>query len=485
VLNLGRLTRLDYLYMSRTVLNADVLISLPKLKMHHWAGVTLSLKNLFGTLPGICYGWPKNELHWRGIPNSIVDINCTRGPNLAIVDGIVGMEGDGPLHGKARRGRDRRAAHGDRAGAHPDPGVRRGQAGRAAGGGGDSATRRADRGPGPAIRTAAADRARTIARPEAGGELGDWPMRIVSLLPSATEIVCALGLGDQLVGVTHECDHPDFVRALPKVTTTLIPTDATSGEIDALVRERLKTQRALYSLDLPALERLAPDLIVTQALCDVCAVAEAEVEAAACRLPGRPRVLNLEPTSLRDVFETLRLVGRAAGVEARAGDVVRALRDRVAAVAERSARVRRPRVLLLEWLDPPFSCGHWSPELVSLAGGEEVIGTAGTRSRTLGWSQVAAARPDAIVLACCGFSVERTLLDLPGVNARPEWREAPAVGEERVFVVDGSAYFSRPGPRLVDSLEILAHALHPHIHTLPAGLPPARRLTARELSAVR
>ncbi len=147
-------------------------------------------------------------------------------------------------------------------------------------------------------------------------------MRIVSLLPSATEIVCALGLGDQLVGVTHECDYPVSVRALPKVTTTLIPHDATSRAIDALVRERLKTQRALYSLDLPTLERLAPDLIVTQALCDVCAVAEAEVADAACRLPGRPQVVNLEPTTLDGVFDCLRVVGRAAGIEARAASVV-------------------------------------------------------------------------------------------------------------------------------------------------------------------
>jgi iron complex transport system substrate-binding protein len=306
-------------------------------------------------------------------------------------------------------------------------------------------------------------------------------MRIVSLLPSATEIVCALGLGDQLVGVTHECDHPEFVRPLPKVTTTLIPTDASSREIDALVRERLKTQRALYSLDLPTLERLDPELIVTQALCDVCAVAEAEVQAAACRLPGRPRVVNLEPTSLADVFETLKIVGRAAGVELGAAEVVRALRVRVEAVAERSARVRRPRVLLLEWLDPPFSCGHWSPELVALAGGDEVIGRAGERSRTLSWAEVAAADPEVVVIACCGFTVDRTMHDLPLVRARAEWRGLPALLHERVFVVDGSAYFSRPGPRLVDSLEILAHALHPNVHPLPAGLPPARRLTTSEL----
>ena len=307
-------------------------------------------------------------------------------------------------------------------------------------------------------------------------------MRIVSLLPSATEIVCELGLGDNLVGVTHECDYPHFVVDLPRVTRTLIPHDASSREIDTLVRERLTTQKALYTLDMPTLERLAPDLIVTQALCDVCAVAEAEVTAAACSLPGRPAVINLEPMSLQDVLDTLLAVGRAAGVSERAEEAVGALQRRVDAVAARSEAVTdRPRVVLLEWLDPPFSCGHWSPELVRMAGGEEVIGRAGYPSRTLDWQEVLDARPDAIFVACCGFSLERTLVDIPGLKSGPGWADLPAVRAGRVFVTDGNAYFSRPGPRLVDSLEILAHALHPDIHPLPPGLPAARRLTADEL----
>lgn len=309
-------------------------------------------------------------------------------------------------------------------------------------------------------------------------------MRIVSLLPSATEIVCELGLGDGLVGVTHECDYPVFVRDLPKVTRTLIPHDASSGDIDALVRERLKTQRALYTLDMPTLERLRPDLLVTQALCDVCAVAEAEVTAAACSLPGRPRVINLEPTSLEDVLDTLRAVGRAAGVPDRAESVISALRSRVEAVSRRSERVvARPRVVLLEWLDPPFSCGHWSPELVRLAGGDEVIGQAGWPSRTLTWGEVSNGSPDVLVIACCGFTLERTLDDLPRLTASPGWADLPAVRAGRVYVTDGNAYFSRPGPRLVDSLEILAHALHPDIHPLPRALSAARRLTPAELGA--
>jgi iron complex transport system substrate-binding protein len=299
-------------------------------------------------------------------------------------------------------------------------------------------------------------------------------MHIVSLLPSATEIVCALGLEDQLVGVTHECDYPPFVRELPKVTRTLIPHDATSAQIDAMVRERMRTQRALYTLDMPALERLRPELIVTQALCDVCAVAEEEVRAAACQLPGQPRILNLEPMTLTDVLESIRQVGAMTGTVERAEQVTEDLHARVAAVTTRTAHLRcRPRVTVLEWIDPPFSCGHWSPELVRLAGGVEGLGVEGKPSRTLRWNEIVAWQPDVLLIACCGFSVERTLLDLPLLRSYPGWEDLPCTRTDRVYVVDGSAYFSRPGPRLVDSLEILAHALHPEVHPVPPNSPAA------------
>lgn len=301
-------------------------------------------------------------------------------------------------------------------------------------------------------------------------------MKIVSLLPAATEIVCALGLDDQLVGVTHECDYPPLVRDLPKVTRTLIPRAATSGEIDRLVRERLSTRSALYSLDVELLQELEPDLIVTQALCDVCAVAEDEVNAAACSLGSAPRVLNLEPQTIREVFDSIRQVADVAGVAARGDQVIRELRERVDAVSQRSALLEvRPCVAFLEWLDPPFSCGHWTPELVRLAGGHEVLAREGERSRTLSWEEVVGSQPDVIVIACCGFDVERTLGDLLLLNAVPGWEDLPAVRAARVYVLDGSQYFSRPGPRLVDSLEILAHALHPDIHSLPDGRPIPRR----------
>ncbi len=301
-----------------------------------------------------------------------------------------------------------------------------------------------------------------------------WARRIVSLLPSATEIVCGLGLEDRLVGVTHECDFPASVRRLPKVTRTLIPADASSGDIDRLVRERLRTNRALYTLDLPVLEALRPDLIVTQALCDVCAVAEDEVRAAACMLPGGPQVINLEPQTLAEVLASMRQVATAAGVDRSGEDVITGLTTRVAAVVTRTAGLqRRPRVALLEWLEPPFSCGHWSPELVRWAGGIEGLGQEGRPSRTLRWDEVLAWQPEVVFIACCGFSVARTVCDLPLLRLVPGWQDVPAVRSGRVYVTDGSHYFSRPGPRLVDSLEILAHTLHPEVHPLPNGLPRA------------
>ena len=302
-------------------------------------------------------------------------------------------------------------------------------------------------------------------------------MRIVSLLPSATEMICALGLEDQLVGVTHECDFPAFVRGLPKVTNTLIPTDAPSPEIDRLVRQRLETTRALYTLNLPMLEQLRPDLIVTQALCDVCAVAEEEVQAAACSLPGSPRVINLEPQTLSQVFGAIRQVAAAAGVSPKGEEVVEGLAARVeGVVARRTALRSRPRVALLEWLDPPFSCGHWSPELVRLAGGVEGLGREGRPSRTLRWDEVIEWQPEVVFIACCGFDVARTMDDVPLLQRVPGWQDLLAVRLGQIYVTDGSHYFSRPGPRLVDSLEILAHTLDPIVHPLPAGLPAAVRL---------
>jgi iron complex transport system substrate-binding protein len=293
-------------------------------------------------------------------------------------------------------------------------------------------------------------------------------MRIVSLLPSATEIICELGLRDQLVGVTHECDYPRSVMSLPKVTKTLIPMDATSREIDALVRDKLGAQSALYSLDMETLERLAPDLIVTQALCDVCAVAEDEVKNAACLLPTGPRVVNLEPETLGEVLACIRQVARAVGDESLADPVIDRLQGRVDAVIARARRVRaRPRVALLEWLDPPFSTGHWNPELIRLASGVDGLGREGERSVTLRWDQVIEWQPEVVIISCCGFTAERALEETHVLRDVTGWSELPAVRDGRVYVTDGASYFSRPGPRLVDSLELLAHVIHPDVHPLP------------------
>jgi iron complex transport system substrate-binding protein len=307
--------------------------------------------------------------------------------------------------------------------------------------------------------------------------------RIVSLLPSATEIISALGLEERLVGVTHECDYPASVRTLPKVTHTLIPTDASSAEIDALVRDKLGAQSALYTLDMEMMERLRPDLIVTQALCDVCAVAESEVRAAACNLPGTPDVLNLEPETLDEVLQCIQQVGDVTGIPDRAREVVRALRARVDAVvmAVRPARTR-PRVALLEWLDPPFSTGHWNPELIRLAGGVDGLGREGQKSVRLEWEQVIAWAPDVVLISCCGFTAERTLEELPVLQRVSGWDNLPAVRDGRVYITDGASYFSRPGPRLVDSLELLAHLIHPTLFDLPAWVTAPLHLASLQVA---
>lgn len=234
----------------------------------------------------------------------------------------------------------------------------------------------------------------------------------------------------------------------------------------------------MYALDLPVLTALQPDLIVTQALCGVCAVAEDEVRAAACVLPGSPQVVNLEPRCLSEVLGSMTQVAMAAGAGRSAEEALARMTARVEAITTRTAGIQhRPRVALLEWLQPPFSCGHWNPELVRLAGGVEGLGQEGQPSRTLRWDEVLAWQPEVVFIACCGFSVERTLRDLPSLQFVPGWKDMPAVRSDEVYVTDGSHYFSRPGPRLVDSLEILAHTLHPGMHPLPIGLPRPVRVT--------
>ncbi len=289
--------------------------------------------------------------------------------------------------------------------------------------------------------------------------------RTVSMLPAATEIVGALGLTADLVAVSHECDHPAEVIALPRATRCEIHGKGlASKDVDAWVSARLRAGDSLYTLDEPLLRDLRPELILTQKLCDVCAPAFGSVRAFAETLPGPPRVVNLEPRRLEDVFANVALVAGAMGHPERAGPVVRGLRDRVRVVAEGAARAAgRPSVFLMEWADPVYCCGHWGPELVELAGGRDVLGQAGEDSVRVEWDAVRAADPEVIVLACCGHGVERALRDVPLLEARPGWASLRAVRSRRVYVCDGSAYFSRPGPRLADSLELLAEAIHPEL----------------------
>lgn len=301
-------------------------------------------------------------------------------------------------------------------------------------------------------------------------------MRVVSLLPAATEIVAALGLVDTLVGVSHECDHPAEVVTRPRVTQCAIHGNAlASGETDRWVRETLARTGTLYTLDEPLLRRLAPDVIITQRLCDVCAVGYDTVTAFAATLPGPPAVVNLEPLRLADVLDDVRRVGAALGVPERAEAVIAALEARIAAVRRDVAAAPRRRCVVLEWIDPPFRGGHWTPELVDLAGGVDPLGRAGEDAAVVSWDAVRAAAPEVLVLACCGYPIERTLADVPLLEAQPGWGALPAVRTRNVYVIDGSAYISRPGPRLVDSLEILAALLH------PGRVPPAARDTYRRL----
>ncbi len=301
----------------------------------------------------------------------------------------------------------------------------------------------------------------------------DATVRVVSLLPAATEIVAALDMLDHLVGVSHECDFPPAVNHLPRVTRCAIHGNALpSGDIDRWVKTELRRTGTLYTMDETLLRRLAPDVIITQRLCDVCAVGYGSVTALAATLPGPPAVVNLEPQTLADVFGDVRRVAAALGAPARAEQVIERLRERVEHVRLRAAVAAPRRCVLLEWIDPPFRSGHWGPELVALAGGVDPVGRAGEDAAEVAWDQVRAAAPEVLVIACCGFDVARTERDLPILRGYPGFTDLPAARSGEVWVADGSAYFSRPGPRLVDSLELLAPLVHPELYAgaaHPAG----------------
>ena len=306
-------------------------------------------------------------------------------------------------------------------------------------------------------------------------------MRIVSLLPSATELVCGLGLRQQLVGVSHECDYPNSVIGLPIVTSSRIPEGLDSGSIDHLVTEQLKSDQALYDLNIDVLTSLRPDLIVTQALCDVCAVSGNDVARAVGGLPNNPDVINLEPNCLTDVLDTVELLAEAADCVKQGQIYLRELRYRISQVNNKSSVINlsdKPRVALLDWLDPIFDGGHWSPEIIELAGGIACFGNKKEPSQRRSWNDLIQARPDIIFIALCGFNVERSMQDVEDFFSSQEFSVLRDQVGSKIFLVDGNAYFSRPGPRLVDALEIMANAVHPLIHKLPSNLPVAIKLTS-------
>jgi iron complex transport system substrate-binding protein len=293
---------------------------------------------------------------------------------------------------------------------------------------------------------------------------GDMPsivpadMRIVSLVPSATELLFALGLGPELIAVTHECDYPPTARDLPRITRDILPPGLSAAQIDAAVKERTLAGESIYELDADALHHLRPDLIVTQALCSVCAVSEDDVRAIAEAIDTQPMVISLDPHTVGEVLGDARTLAQATNRKDAAVDLLSEASARIDRVRLAVRAATRPRVAALEWLDPPFIAGHWIPQLIEYAGGQDVLGFAGERSEERTWAEVAAARPAIVIVMPCGYEAE-----IAHREAEMHRDELAALGAGEVVAVNASAYFSRPGPRIVDGLELLAHILHPDL----------------------
>jgi iron complex transport system substrate-binding protein len=290
-------------------------------------------------------------------------------------------------------------------------------------------------------------------------------MRIVTLLPSATEIVCALGFEAELVGRSHECDYPPSVARLSALTEAKFNPEGTSAEIDQRVKKIVADALSVYRVDAPKLRELRPDVIVTQSQCEVCAVSESDVEAAVAEwLGARPKIVSLAPYGLDDVFTDMQRVADALGASARGVKLVATLRNRLAAIAGKARNAaERPTFATIEWIDPLMAAGNWMPTLVEMAGGTNLFGTAGEHSPWMKFDDLAAKDPDAILISPCGFNMDRAAEDLPVLTNQPNWRELAAVRNRRVFMADGNQYFNRPGPRIAESLEILAEIVHPEL----------------------
>ncbi|MGE0679313.1 MAG: cobalamin-binding protein [Candidatus Binatia bacterium] len=288
------------------------------------------------------------------------------------------------------------------------------------------------------------------------------PQRIVSLLPASTEILSALGLRDRLVGVSHECDYPTDVVDLPILTEPKLDPQAPTVVIDTRVRQLMQEGLSIYRIKTELLQQLQPDLIVTQDQCAVCAVSLPEIEEAVrCFLTSAVKVVSLKPERLSDIWEDIRRVGAATGLETAAEDLIRGLKRRLWKLEQQTRRVVRPRVAYIEWFDPLMAGGNWIAELVEIAGGEYGLAAAGAHSPKLTWEALVEYQPEIIVITPCGFKIPQTQTDLSIMTSHPQWQTLPAVRTKRVYVADGNAYFNRPGPRIIESAEILAEIFHP------------------------
>jgi iron complex transport system substrate-binding protein len=289
-------------------------------------------------------------------------------------------------------------------------------------------------------------------------------MRIVSLVPSATEMLFSLGLGSDLIAVTHECDYPPAARELPKITRDVLPVGLSAAEIDAAVSERTLAGESIYELDAEALADLRPDLVVTQALCSVCAVSYDDVRAIAQEIDPQPLVISLDPHTVGEVLGDARTLAQATNCKDAAVELVRDMATRIDRIRLAVRGAPCPRVAALEWLDPPFAAGHWTPQLIEYAGGEDALGFAGEPSARCTWEHVAAAQPDIVVVMPCGYDAE-----IAHREAEMHRDQLAALGAREVVAVDAAAYFSRPGPRIIDGLELLASIIHPELVPEPTG----------------
>jgi len=289
--------------------------------------------------------------------------------------------------------------------------------------------------------------------------------RIVSFLPSATEIAFTLGLGDQLVGVTHECDYPPEARNRTVVVRNVLPIETMSqGEIDKAVAERIGSGQSLYQIDERLLQELSPDLILTQDLCQVCAPSGNEVSQVLGSLKKKPQILWMTPRTLAEIEENIRDLGAAAGIVEKANQLIAEGRLRLDRLVSRSVELKyRPRVSFLEWLDPVYCAGHWVPEMIEIAGGVDELGRKGADSVRVSWDEIVKWSPEVLIIAPCGFNLEQVMEQLSPLHTRPGWSEIPAVRDGKVFAVDANSYFARPGPRVVEGTELLAHLFHPDV----------------------